>query len=201
MTHRLANWQRITGPNHDLWVFAGDPDRFDIYPAPIPISHTNNHTGLPGITMRTADNIYRIWHSRVFTARNDAYCPYCNMYIREGRSQIVHLPEPTTPIAYQWHRQGCHSAITGRQFNHLGHTIAMHGRNYAHYDCIKYMMRTFWHPECTYCGTTTNLTIDHIHPTSELGPDEPGNITVACRRCNSRKGTMHVNDFLAKLNA
>lgn len=42
---------------------------------------------------------------------------------------------------------------------------------------------------CRYCGTECfeDLTIDHVFPRSRGGSDNPSNLVVACRSCNSRK--------------
>lgn len=42
--------------------------------------------------------------------------------------------------------------------------------------------------KCQYCGSTKNLTIDHIIPRSKGGDDTWENLTVACMPCNTRKG-------------
>ena len=46
-------------------------------------------------------------------------------------------------------------------------------------------------PWCTYCGSPAtrgnDLTIDHVVPLSRGGTNRRDNLTVACRRCNSRK--------------
>lgn len=41
---------------------------------------------------------------------------------------------------------------------------------------------------CLHCGAEENLTLDHIHPFSLGGNDEPANLQTLCRSCNSRKG-------------
>lgn len=42
---------------------------------------------------------------------------------------------------------------------------------------------------CVYCGSTESLTLDHIVPWSDGGPDTEANLQTLCRRCNARKGT------------
>jgi 5-methylcytosine-specific restriction endonuclease McrA len=52
---------------------------------------------------------------------------------------------------------------------------------------------------CQYCGLdaskkfetwwSVNLTIDHIQPSSQGGTDDDANLVVACRACNSYKGS------------
>jgi 5-methylcytosine-specific restriction endonuclease McrA len=41
---------------------------------------------------------------------------------------------------------------------------------------------------CQYCGTTTNLTVDHVMPKSRGGEDSWENLTTACIKCNNKKG-------------
>lgn len=41
---------------------------------------------------------------------------------------------------------------------------------------------------CVECGSEEFLTLDHIHPWILGGSDEPENLRVLCRSCNSRKG-------------
>jgi 5-methylcytosine-specific restriction endonuclease McrA len=47
------------------------------------------------------------------------------------------------------------------------------------------------HNQCQYCGSrfpTNELSIDHVVPRSQNGPDTWQNLVCACVRCNSRKG-------------
>jgi 5-methylcytosine-specific restriction endonuclease McrA len=41
---------------------------------------------------------------------------------------------------------------------------------------------------CQYCGRKADLTIDHILPRSRGGKDTWENVTVACLKCNIKKG-------------
>lgn len=41
---------------------------------------------------------------------------------------------------------------------------------------------------CQYCGSTHNLTIDHIMPRSRGGKDTWENLVTACNDCNLKKG-------------
>ncbi len=47
------------------------------------------------------------------------------------------------------------------------------------------------HNQCQYCGSrfpTSELSIDHVVPRTQSGPDTWENLVCACVRCNSRKG-------------
>jgi len=42
--------------------------------------------------------------------------------------------------------------------------------------------------KCQYCGTSKDLTIDHVIPKSKRGRSTWKNMVTACKSCNSRKG-------------
>ena len=42
--------------------------------------------------------------------------------------------------------------------------------------------------ECQYCGSTKNLTLDHVLPRSRGGTSNWDNLLTACSRCNHGKG-------------
>jgi len=41
---------------------------------------------------------------------------------------------------------------------------------------------------CQYCGSGSDLTIDHVIPKSRGGPDTWENLVTACNSCNHKKG-------------
>lgn len=41
---------------------------------------------------------------------------------------------------------------------------------------------------CQYCGTSKDLTLDHLIPRSKGGKSDWSNLVTACKRCNARKG-------------
>ena len=41
---------------------------------------------------------------------------------------------------------------------------------------------------CCYCGSTENLTMDHLIPKAKGGKDTGDNVVWACKQCNSSKG-------------
>lgn len=45
-----------------------------------------------------------------------------------------------------------------------------------------------WNHECCYCGSTENLTLDHIIPQSKGGSDTTKNLVCCCHKCNHSKG-------------
>src|SRR4051812_49971464 len=49
---------------------------------------------------------------------------------------------------------------------------------------------------CQYCGSRSNLTVDHVIPRSKGGPSTWENIVASCAPCNRRKGDAlphHIN--------
>lgn len=49
--------------------------------------------------------------------------------------------------------------------------------------------------KCIYCGSASDLTIDHIIPQSKGGPDIAANSILACKSCNSSKGDKDVFEW------
>ena len=45
-----------------------------------------------------------------------------------------------------------------------------------------------WNHTCAYCGSTEDITLDHVKPRSLGGPDTSRNIVCACNQCNHEKG-------------
>ncbi|MFW5891271.1 MAG: HNH endonuclease [bacterium] len=48
---------------------------------------------------------------------------------------------------------------------------------------------------CAYCGSSSNLTWDHIIPECRKGKTSWTNLVTACRRCNNEKDNMDVEEF------
>ena len=44
--------------------------------------------------------------------------------------------------------------------------------------------------KCQYCGTTKDLTLDHVIPRSKGGKTTWTNLVTACKKCNSMKGDL-----------
>ena len=53
---------------------------------------------------------------------------------------------------------------------------------------------------CSYCGRSTSLSLDHLIPQLQGGPDAADNITYACRSCNSSKGSKDMMMWLVSKN-
>lgn len=53
-------------------------------------------------------------------------------------------------------------------------------------------------PPCTYCPATAE-TMDHIVPRTSGGTNDRDNLTPSCHRCNRRKSSMPVQEFLKRL--
>ena len=50
---------------------------------------------------------------------------------------------------------------------------------------------------CAYCGAENiPLELDHIIPRSRGGSDNPENLTLACKPCNSSKGAKNLNEWM-----
>lgn len=47
---------------------------------------------------------------------------------------------------------------------------------------------------CVYCGSTSNLTIDHVVPKSKGGKTSWENLVTACNPCNNKKDNKFLNE-------
>lgn len=48
---------------------------------------------------------------------------------------------------------------------------------------------------CVYCGSWLAATVDHVHPRSLGGGNEPENLVSACRSCNSAKSDTPIAEW------
>ncbi len=53
---------------------------------------------------------------------------------------------------------------------------------------------------CCYCGSTANLSLDHLIPRLKGGADEADNLVWACRSCNSSKGASSLLAWMESRN-
>ncbi|MBW4597337.1 MAG: HNH endonuclease [Brasilonema angustatum HA4187-MV1] len=77
------------------------------------------------------------------------------------------------------------------------------GKEYQQGTLAGYETREFllekWGRQCAYCGVTdTPLQIEHIHPRAKGGSNSITNLTLSCHKCNVKKGTKNIKDFLKK---
>lgn len=54
--------------------------------------------------------------------------------------------------------------------------------------------------KCVYCGSSSNLTIDHVVPISKGGKSSWENTVTSCWKCNNSKGETNVKDFMETKN-
>lgn len=64
---------------------------------------------------------------------------------------------------------------------------------------VKEYLLEKWGRQCAYCGVEhVPLEVEHLHPKSKGGSDRVSNLTLACVKCNQKKGNRPIEDFLAK---
>lgn len=65
------------------------------------------------------------------------------------------------------------------------------------YEIREYLLQK-WNRQCAYCDAKdTPLQIEHIHPRANGGTNRISNLTLACERCNTAKGTQDIKVYLA----
>jgi 5-methylcytosine-specific restriction endonuclease McrA len=68
----------------------------------------------------------------------------------------------------------------------------------AGYETREYLLEK-WNRQCAYCGVKdVPLQIEHIHPKAKGGSNSIRNLTLSCSKCNTKKGTKDLRDFLKK---
>ncbi|BAZ68811.1 MAG: HNH endonuclease [Pelatocladus maniniholoensis HA4357-MV3] len=68
----------------------------------------------------------------------------------------------------------------------------------AGYETREYLLEK-WNRQCAYCGVKDiALQIEHIHPRAKGGSNSITNLTLSCSKCNTKKGTKDIKEFLKK---
>ena len=66
------------------------------------------------------------------------------------------------------------------------------------YEIREYLLEK-WSRKCTYCSQeNVPLQIEHIVPRAKNGSNRLSNLCLACEKCNQKKGTKSIEQFLAK---
>ena len=68
----------------------------------------------------------------------------------------------------------------------------------AGYETREYLLEK-WDRQCAYCGVKdVPFQVEHIHPRAKGGSDSITNLALSCEKCNTKKGTKDIKDFLKK---
>jgi len=66
------------------------------------------------------------------------------------------------------------------------------------YEIREYLLNK-WDRKCTYCkAENIPLQVEHIHPKAKGGSNRISNLCLACEKCNLKKGTQDIKDFLSR---
>ncbi len=66
------------------------------------------------------------------------------------------------------------------------------------YEVREYLLNK-WARKCAYCQVeNVPLQIEHIQPKAKGGSNRISNLCLACEKCNQKKGTLDIKDFLSK---
>lgn len=68
----------------------------------------------------------------------------------------------------------------------------------AGYETREYLLEK-WGRQCAYCDLKDiPLQVEHIHPRAKGGSNRISNLTLSCEKCNIKKGTKYLKDYLKK---
>lgn len=62
---------------------------------------------------------------------------------------------------------------------------------------IRAYLRQKWEDKCAYCGKKGEE-VEHLVPRSRGGSNRISNLVLSCRKCNEKKGSLTLEEFLAK---
>ena len=68
---------------------------------------------------------------------------------------------------------------------------------------IRALFLRFYGKQCRYCPNVllvSNIVCDHMYPLSLGGDSTPKNLTIICKRCNTRKGHLTDKEYKELLN-
>ena len=66
------------------------------------------------------------------------------------------------------------------------------------YEMREYLLNK-WERKCAYCGVqNVPLQVEHINPKSQGGSNRISNLCLSCEKCNQKKGTQDIKQFLAE---
>ncbi|MFB8794988.1 MAG: RNA-guided endonuclease IscB [Microcoleus sp.] len=66
------------------------------------------------------------------------------------------------------------------------------------YEVREYLLNK-WNRKCAYCSAeNVPLQVEHIHPKAKGGSNRISNLCLACEKCNQKKGTQDIKQFLVK---
>ena len=68
----------------------------------------------------------------------------------------------------------------------------------AGYETREYLLEKFGRKCAYYDKQDLQLQIEHIHPRAKGGSNRISNLTLSCEKCNIKKGTKDIKDFLKK---
>ena len=114
----------------------------------------------------------RVDHVEAFCTKVILTCPVSELPVEQARFDTRAMKDPET------------SGVQYQQGTLFG------------YEVREYLLEK-WGRQCTYCNAKdVQLQIEHLVPRSRGGTDRVGNLTLACNRCNQKKGNMFLEVFL-----
>ncbi len=102
-----------------------------------------------------------------------------------------------------------HSAVGRRQAEYSQLNYMIRARLFKGLKAGSMNLRTIFDDEkikiytgmiCNYCGSSINLSLDHIFPKFSGGSDNAENLIIACKNCNSSKGKKDLMEWMIASN-
>lgn len=81
------------------------------------------------------------------------------------------------------------------KFSHYQHNRRAKIKNNGVCKILNKELKRLYNSPCFYCNSKLNIEIDHIIPISRGGKHSIGNLTSACRTCNSSKNNKFITEW------
>jgi 5-methylcytosine-specific restriction endonuclease McrA len=116
--------------------------------------------------------LHRVQTTETWVNRILKYVPVCCIYVEKVKFDLQKMQNPEI------------SGVLYQQGELQGYRVR------------EYLLEK-WGRQCTYCGKKdVPLQVEHIDPKAKGGSDRISNLCLSCEKCNQKKGTQNIKDFL-----
>lgn len=127
--------------------------------------------------------------AKIKSKKRDYYSAHKQQIITKSALWQKNNPEKVKEKNAKW--------SNNNQGKHLERTHRRRARKLANktFDISTKEMNALYMKPCLYCGSTKNISADHVIPVAKGGTHSIGNLVPACQSCNSSKGARTITEW------